>query len=415
MAAARVDYSVLALAQRTFRVERLRGEGLSFFLRNKLEPANVAAAAVLPPVPGFANPPLRSDPVQGPPSEGDPWRLDVRTLSIGHFDEIWIDAFHYRGVARLEGGFFLRPGLLARIGPARIDVASGAVQIGKTPAKASVAGTIAAAFEPWEPPKVQGSEVWQKVSGRGDARRPLRAAQFLQHLVRSAAGTRLEDGAGTAAIAGTIERGVARGEIHAAVRDGSVRLQKLCAATPTCGSPSRNGISCPGPSKSREAGSPCRTSAPPARTSRGAGGAVSTFVPERSARTTRANPTPPPGTHRPLLALLAVDLPAWTRGLLSLDNFSGTASVSLGPSLTRVRGLDAKGGSFHIQGRYLRDAGSREGAFLIELGILSVGLEIQPDRTRVHLLAARKWFAAGRDAAGEVAMVTPIPATSSRP
>ena len=53
---------------------------------------------------------------------------------------------------------------------------------------------------------------------------------------------------------------------------------------------------------------------------------------------------------RPLLALLAADLPGWTRGLVNLDDFSATGTVSLGPSLTRVRRLDAKGGAFTSRG-----------------------------------------------------------------
>ena len=52
LATARVDYSILALAQRTFRVEHLRGDGLSFFLRNKLEPAARADRGCLRPSAG---------------------------------------------------------------------------------------------------------------------------------------------------------------------------------------------------------------------------------------------------------------------------------------------------------------------------------------------------------------------------
>jgi hypothetical protein len=101
---------------------------------------------------------------------------------------------------------------------------------------------------------------------------------------------------------------------------------------------------------------------------------------------------------RPLLALLAADLPAWTRDLLNLDTFSATGTVSLGASLTRIRGLDARGGSFHIQGRYNRDKAIRDGAFLIESGGLSVGLELEPASTKLRLLGAREWYAEVRDA-----------------
>ena len=77
---------------------------------------------------------------------------------------------------------------------------------------------------------------------------------------------------------------------------------------------------------------------------------------------------------------------------MNLDDFTATATVSLGPSLTGVRGLDARGGSFHIQGHYLREKANRDGAFLIESGILSVGLELDRDATKIRLLGAKGWF-----------------------
>ncbi len=229
LATARVDYSMLALAQRTFRVERLRGDGLAFFIRNKLEPAsgNVADAAVLPPVPGFADPPLRSDPVQGPEPEANPWKIDVQTLFIDRFDEIWIDAFHYRGAARLEGGFFLRPGLLARIGPARVQFDSGQTTVGGAPVAVSVLGTVSGTFEPFEPPLVHGSEVWQKVSGDVALDIHFDRLAALQYLARPAADSRLEDGAGGGTIRAAIERGIAKGEVRLALQEGTVRLREL--------------------------------------------------------------------------------------------------------------------------------------------------------------------------------------------
>lgn len=393
LATARVDYSVLALAQRTFRVERLRGEELSFFLRNKLEPANVAAAAVLPPVPGFADPPLRSDPVQGPPSEGDPWRVDVRTLSIGHFDEIWIDAFHYRGVARLEGGFFLRPGLLARIGPARVHFDGGQTSIGGVPAAISVAGTVSGAFEPFEPPLVHGSEVWQRVSGEVALDTRFERLVSLQYLARPAPDARLEDGAGRGTIRATIAHGIAKGELRLAIAEGTVRLRELKLhgnADLRLSIPQWNLMS--GPlevSGSRLALSDVRSSgSDESRRWWGRFDVRSGTI----GKTTSAEIQATTRDARPLLALFSADLPAWTRGLVNLDDFSATATVDAGPSLTRVRDLDARGGSFHIQGHYLRSNGSREGAFLIESGALSLGLELEQSATKIRLLGAKAWF-----------------------
>jgi hypothetical protein len=394
LAHARVEYSVLALAARTFRAERLRGTGLSFAIRNKLEPAkaNVADASVLPAVPGFTDPPLRSaEEKVGPP--GNPWRIDIRRILIDHFDEIWVDAFRYRGIARLEGGFFLRPGLLAHIGPARVNFESGEIRIGNADPGISVSGTVSGEFEPFEPPKVQGSEVWQTVSGdvKLDAR--FERLQSLAYLVRAASGTRLEDGVGKGTIRATIEHGIAKGEVRAAMQDGSVRLNKLGLqgdADLRLLIPSWNLTS--GPlevSGSRLALSKVRSSG--SDESRRWWGRFD--IPSgKIGATTSARIEAKARDARPLLALLAADLPAWTRGLVNLDDLTATATVAIGPSFTRVRGLDASGGSFHIQGHYLREKVKREGAFLIESGALSVGLALEPDATKIHLLGAKRWF-----------------------
>jgi hypothetical protein len=395
LASARVDYSVLALARRTFRAERLRGTGLSFSLRNKLEPAEATAAdvSVLPAVPGFADPPLRSEEVQGPARKGNPWRIDVRTLFIDHFDDIWIDAFHYRGVARLAGGFFLRPGLLARIGPAQVNFERGETRIGHAPVGISVSGTVSGAFEPFEPPRVHGSEVWQKVSGDVKLDTRFERLQSLEYLVRSAAGTRLEDGAGTGTIRAAIERGIAKGEVRLAIQDGAVGLKKLKLqgdADLRLLIPRWNLTS--GPlevSGSRLALSDVRSSG--SHESRRWWGRFD--IPSgKVGSTTSAGIEARSRDARPLLALLAADLPDWTRGLVNLDDFTATATVDIGPSLAKIRDLDARGGTYRIQGHYLREKANREGAFLIESGALSVGLEVEQNATTIRLLGAKRWF-----------------------
>jgi hypothetical protein len=108
-----------------------------------------------------------------------------------------------------------------------------------------------------------------------------------------------------------------------------------------------------------------------------------------------------------LLALFAADLPEWTRGLVNLDNFTATAAVDVGPSLTRVRGLDARGGTYRIRGHYRLEKADREGAFLIESGVLSVGLELERHATTVRFLGAKRWFEEQPDGVTERRNTTP--------
>ena len=400
LAEARVDYSVLSLARRTFRAERVRGTGLSLSVRNKLEAGEAKSAdlSVLPPIPGFADPPLWSPEPQGPEAAGNPWRIEVRGIEIEHFDEIWFDAYHYRGTARLDGAFFLRPGLLVSIGPARVSVESGAVQIGRAPVGVSMSGSIEGAFEPFEPPKVHGSEVWQKTSGAVKLDARFDRLESLEHLFPSGS-ARLEEGAGEATIEAGIERGIAKGEVRLAVHGGSVHLEKLALRGDAdvrvlipAWSLMTGAIEISG---SRVAFSDVRASGSDdsrhwwGRFAIRSGKIDSTTTMHIDGKTRDA---------RPLLALLAADLPAWTRGLVDLDEFSATGIVSLGRSLVRVEQLDARGGNYHIQGHYLRDRTTRDGAFLIESDNLSVGIELQPAATKLRLLGARNWYEEQRDA-----------------
>jgi hypothetical protein len=400
LADARIDYSVVALLRRTFRAERVRGTGLSFSIRNKLDAAKAKNAdlSALPPIPGFADPPLRAPEVQGAKPAGNPWRIEVRDIRIEHFDDIWFDACHYRGTAHLDGAFFLRPGLLVWIGPARVSIETGELRIGRAAVGLSISGSIDGTFEPFEPPKVHGGEIWLKASGKVQLDAGFDRLESLEHLF-SSAGTRLEEGAGKATFRAAVEHGIARGELHLAVHEGSVHLEKLglqgdadLRLVIPAWDLMRGSLEISG---SRVAFSDIRASgSDDSRRWWGRfdipSGTIGSIATARiDAETLDA---------RPLLALLAADLPAWTRGLLSLDDLSATGTVSLGPSLTRVEGLDARGGGFHIQGRYLRDKKTRDGAFLIESGSLSVGLELDPSVTKLRLLAATKWYEEQRNA-----------------
>ncbi len=392
---ARVEYSILALATRTFRCTRLRGGGLAFHIREKIAPAKLAAAdlSVIPPIPGFADPPTRSTEEAPPKAPGNPWRVDVRDIQLADFHDIWVDAVRYRGTARLAGSFFLRPGLLARIGPARIDFDHGEIRLGGAPAGLALSGSVAAAFEPYEPFAVHGSEVWDRVSGEVSLELRFERLQAIQYLVRNSPTTSLGDGSGSATIRGVIEKGVAKGAVRASVHDGGVRVKDVALT-----GDAEVGVSIPtwnlahGPLVvSGSHAALTRVQAAGSETSRNWWGRFDVPSGEIGA-TTSATVTARSRDARPLLALFGVDLPDWTRGLLSLEDFSGGARVALGPSLARVSDLDARGGDFRIQGNYLRRRAARTGAFLIEAGKLSVGLDLQAGIPKLRLLGATKWY-----------------------
>ncbi len=96
---------------------------------------------------------------------------------------------------------------------------------------------------------------------------------------------------------------------------------------------------------------------------------------------------------RPLYTLFGAKLPGWTEGIFKLEGLKATARVRLASRLLDMENLEASGGKFHIAGRYRQKGDDRHGAFLVQTGILSVGISIDGQSSSVKLLGAKKWFA----------------------
>jgi hypothetical protein len=396
---ARVRYSVLALLTRRFRVQAVEGAGLSFRLRQKLtkEELRTTAIELLPPVPGFEDPPLRDEKPPAPPADGNPWTLVVGGIAIERLGEIWVDAWRYEGAASVRGEFLLRSGLRAQIGPAWITFPGGSLRLGKTPALSRVEGKIEATFEEFDPRRVQGSAVWKGVSGEVRLESPTEGLAFLNHFLRGAKAPRFSGGPGAFSAEVSITRGLARGDVALEDRKarmergertiaGEVRgrlriqewdLEKGRLVIPGSRLELSNarvigGEAAPGwwgklsvPSGTREGGLNARV--------------------ELECR-----------DARPLLFAFGVQLPEWTRDLLELEGLRASARVALAPSLTRVRDLEASGGKYVIRGDYEERKGIARGAFLIDTGPLNVAVEIEEGKTRVRLINAKRWFEARR-------------------
>ncbi|HEY3202963.1 MAG TPA: hypothetical protein VGL03_04815 [Thermoanaerobaculia bacterium] len=397
LAEAQVRYSVADLFARRFHVLRVGGRGLSFRLRNKLDPKDPLKPpmSLLPPIPGFADPPLRSEkPERIDEGVGNPWAIEVQNLSVEGLEEIWIDVYRFRGNARLHGGFFLRPGLLARVGPATIPVAGGQVGIGEDSIAAGLAGKIAASIDAYDPRLVRGSAVWDKISGDLKLEGRVESLRFLNYYLRPSPEPRLAGGSGPVRVAVHVERGLARGVVEASARQGEARYAEATLR---------------GDADLAMRIASWRVERGPLELagSRIALSAVSSSGGDESRQWWGRFEVPSGNIHagaltarvdtkcrdaRPLFTLFRTKLPRWTRGLLSLEGLSATATVTLGPSLARVRDLDAAGGRFRIQGEYVLKGKDRRGIFLIGTGPLNVGVGIRGDATSVRLIGTHRWF-----------------------
>jgi len=98
-------------------------------LRQRLEAAaaTAEALAVLPPIEGLLEPPLRSR-VPTPPisdQDYDLWSVQLDDVDAEDVREVWLDAYRFTGEAHATGGFALQFQRMARVGPASADVMRG--------------------------------------------------------------------------------------------------------------------------------------------------------------------------------------------------------------------------------------------------------------------------------------------------
>ncbi|MEP6994557.1 MAG: hypothetical protein ABI968_08565 [Acidobacteriota bacterium] len=415
LAEARADYSIGALLHRTFRVTRLSGSGLSFRLRQKLEPseARTFPVALLPSIAGFSDPPVRRPVPEDANEAPGPWTVDIRGISLDRFEEIWLDVHHFQGHARLRGRFLLRPGLRARVGPATIDFTDGRLGIGSHAISRSISGKLDAAIEEWDERRVQGSQVWKNLDASLQLRGPLDGLAFLNAYLRDSREPRFSGGHGTLSLGGSIHHGVASGKLELAAREAKARLKDVDLAGNV-----RTELRIAGWDLER-GGFDVNSSwvhvsevvASGADVSRGWWGRFN--LPRgRIQGGLRAHVDSECRDARPLFAIVGLNLPRWTRGLLELEGLTASADVILQPARTRVHELDARGGQFHIQGEYERRGRREDGVFLVDGGPVAVGVRMG-ESAGLHLIGARKWFEKEKPQVGKAEPArSPAPAKS---
>lgn len=231
-----LDYSLLALLRRTFQARNVKGSGLSFSLRSKLPPGStVADAALLPPIPGFSDPPLKS-PNDHFFVEPRPWVVDLRNVAIDHFDDIWVNQVRYRGAARVQGGLFLRPLQLVRIVAAAISFDGGQARFGDAPDGLGLSGSVIVTSRAFEPLRVPLPDLPGVITA--ELKLDVRAdkLQALGQFVSLPGGATISGGSATVAIRATAKEGVLDGQVTLGIDGGRARLGQTQATIDFSGS-----------------------------------------------------------------------------------------------------------------------------------------------------------------------------------
>lgn len=397
---ARVSFSVMELFRRRFHATSLRGKGLTFRARNRLDPKEATAArtALLPPIFGFSDPPLLKPGEEKTPRTGKEWTIHLEEAAVLPVREIWVDTYRYNGESKLAGGFFLRPKMRAEVFPSSLEVRNGVLRLEGEPVAEEIRGLLGCVFHPWDPRQWPGKKVLKFLTGEGRLEGKLRNVKLVNQAIGDVPGTRLERGSGALRLETVIERGIARGEIGltapaVAMKVLDVRLRGRLEGRANVKrldldkgeAQLLSGFIALSDAMVGDAGEKGRPwwGRVDLQGGRLATGSSMRLTSSASVKARDA---------RPLLALLNVKLPDWRKDLLDLEGLTAKARVEVGKSLFEVSSLTATGGQFHIQGEYRAKGVSRRGTFLIDLGPLSVGIGIRGKETEVQILGPKKWY-----------------------
>jgi hypothetical protein len=402
MERATISFSLLDLLRKRFHARTVLAEGLTFRLRQKVKKEELSKAHEkrIPEIPGFSDPPWKiPEPEPAPLSAKEKkrfWTVYIENLLADPTPDLWVELYRFRGHARVRGAFLLHPHNEAWIGPASVEFLTGRFELGPSETiLASATGRVDGRFDTFAQDEVRGEEIWRKISGAVRIEGRPEDLRFLNHFLRGATEPRMSGGGGKARFEVKFDHGIGKGSgdftiPHASLRypDGATVTGRVSGklAVPRWdaekGDMEVSGTRIELTNVAREGTRRDqrdwwgRFEIPSGRFHDGL--SAQAVVACRDAR--------------PLYTLFNATLPNWAEGILKLEGLNAKARVRIASQLLEVENLEAAGGSFHIAGNYREKKDDRRGAFLVETGILAVGVSIAGNESHVKLLGAKTWF-----------------------
>lgn len=197
------------LFSRRVHITHVRGSGLVFRTRLKLTPdeANLPAARALPPVEGYADPPIVDASVRPtPPEEAyHLWSAELDDVDT-ELRELWIHHYRFTGDARVRGSFAIQPLRSVAIDATGITLHDGEVSLAEHVVARALSGSFAGRVDTFEPLVATGSDLLHHLHGRVDLTAETPGAAFVS-FYRPEGEVTLEDGSGSIKIAAAIDRG----------------------------------------------------------------------------------------------------------------------------------------------------------------------------------------------------------------
>ncbi len=171
---ANASFGPLDFFSRRVSLHDARARGVTTRIRFKVAPADATRdyVAWLPPIAGFADPPLKAAAAPPPPDEPyRSWTVQVKDVIVDDVREVWVDTVRVSDRdGRAAGSFRLEPGRRFLLGPTDVRTEDATVANGKEVITSNLRGSFALRISDFDVRDVHGVDVLRHVDGKATAR-----------------------------------------------------------------------------------------------------------------------------------------------------------------------------------------------------------------------------------------------------
>ena len=143
----------------------------------------------------FAEEEARQELMEGDPELRKLWRVRVDGIDVG-VKQAWIEDYRWDGDGRTIGGFFLRPKLTLEVLPSTIDLAKGALSVGKDVVASDLRLKLDGAIDKMNPERHKGIDFMDFVVAKIAINGAVEDVSFLNHYLRAAPFVKIRGGGG---------------------------------------------------------------------------------------------------------------------------------------------------------------------------------------------------------------------------
>lgn len=192
-----VGVNIFTLLKRKFTTRYVDAGELKFFLRFRREAkdAKQISLKALPEIPGITSI-LKEEKQKLSREPSNPWKVEIRGITIDDAKEIWFEEFRYVGNTKIQGGFFLYPKTRVEVFPSKLEFRNGKVFLSDKSISEHLEGNVSATIALFDPDKVPGLEIFNFVTGQVDLHAQVDGLEFINYYLRNAKQVRFQGGAG---------------------------------------------------------------------------------------------------------------------------------------------------------------------------------------------------------------------------